>query len=276
MNLLRLYRVKGWCKNLGITLIGFLINSGIKIELLTPLLVASLAQAYAFSINDFYDFQETEEQNFLGNLIKEGKFSKRKGLFFCLLPGIISLVLSAFLGLWVLLTNLLFISLYTFYSRPLARLKKDWKFSLPINTICLGVLLFLLGYFTGGIRLKAYGIVFLLIFASYILLSELIHQISHKREDKRAGIKSFPIEFGNELTLKVGKLTQLVPIIFSLYMILLDPFKKFFFLGVIIFSLLRILKLFKVKGKDESFKELRNSLYGISEGIYLLFVAFIL
>jgi 4-hydroxybenzoate polyprenyltransferase len=271
-NLLKFYRVKDWIKNPGITLLGILISENLNINILKgfiALLLSSFLLAYAFSLNNYCDWNFSKERNYISRL----KTKKRNKLILVSIPLIISflVVLIFFLyEIMMIISFLLFVILYTFYSFP-PRLKKNWKFSLFINAFCLGMLLLFIGYFSQTSNPKWGLFVFSFIYFSYLLTSEILHQISHIRKDKRAKIKSFPVLFGIRKSIQLIQLVQFIVVGF--FGTLITVSQKILLLPsiVIIFSILRIFRVKKIKHHNDAYR-LRNKLYGIHEGIFYLFL----
>jgi 4-hydroxybenzoate polyprenyltransferase len=131
-------------------------------------------------------------------------------------------------------------------------------------------LLLLIGYFSISNTLDSRILTFTVIFSSYIFFTELIHQISHRRRDMKAGIKSFPNTYGIKNSLKACQVIQLLPIFIATYLLVSDFYSNFVFIGTIIFSLLRILKVQTLNLRTTSFSKLRNRMYGSHEGLYYL------
>jgi 4-hydroxybenzoate polyprenyltransferase len=247
MEILKFYRFWDWVKNLGIVFLGSISSSGSFYGVVLSLINAGLLMAFAFSINDFYD-SKGGEKNFVGEFSK--RYGKRKTIFLILLPFFASVVISTIFSILLLLVSLVFALLFYVYSAP-PRLRDNWYYSLPINVICLGFLGFFLGFYasvTGSVGFLELFIVFNT--SNYILLSEVIHQISHKEADKKMGVVSII----NDLGFKKAKiLTEfscllgiLVNIIFSIWM--------FPFLFVSLLWLLKLKNVF-INGSSDSEKK---------------------
>jgi 4-hydroxybenzoate polyprenyltransferase len=272
LNVLKFYRVKDWIKNLGITLIGILISGNLSINILKgfiALLLSFFLLAYTFSLNNYCDWSFGRERNYMSKL----KTKKRNKLILIVFPLIISLfiVLIFFIyEIMMVFSFFFFVILYTFYSFP-PRLKKNWKFSLFINAFCLGPLLLFIGYFSQASSPNWGLFVFSFIYFSYLLTSEILHQISHIRKDKRANINSFPILFGIKKSTQLIQLIQFTVIGFSVTLMIVSQKILIIPLAMIIFSIFRIFQVRKIKNyKDADY--LRNKMCGIYEGVFYLFI----
>lgn len=136
--------------------------------------------------------------------------------------------------------------------------------------ICIGALSFLIAYFSMINIISYKALMFVLIFSSYIFSTELIHQISHRKKDKKAGIKSFPGVYGIRNSLGFFQIVQLIVIASSLYLLYSNFYLNVIFFGTILFSLLRILKVKNLNIKEADFEKMRDHMYGLYEGVYYL------
>lgn len=269
-NVWKFYRVKDWIKNLGIVVIGLVLAGSLDIRIFLVILThTSFLLAHSFSINDFYDFKLMKEANYISKKIKKGT-SEQRILAFTLLPLFGILATSLFLPFNSLMFTLLFILFFNMYSCPPLRLKRNWFFSLFINSLCIGAFLFLISYFSAAGSLTNKAVMLVVIFFNYIFSTELIHQISHMKKDKKARIRSFPNAYGIKNSLKLFQLSQSIVVIMSLYLLYVDFYLYTIFIGTIVFSLSRILKVRGFYLKRTNFKKMRNRMYGLYEGLYYL------
>lgn len=269
INLLEFYRVKDWIKNLGISLIAFLtatssFNFSIFQQILLFLVAMILAYAYAFSINDFFDYQLSKEINYIGKIIR--KFKEKTVVFLCFVPLICFSLIILFLNKVSSYLLFFFVLFYTLYSIPPFRIKRYYFFSIPVNAICIGLLTYISAYFLLADEITFKVVMFSIIFCSYLVFQEIIHQIAHKKKDKNVSIHSLPNVIGIKKALKISIISQIVPIIGILIALVLDT-KNLIFIASIFFSFLRILKISKVTIKTD-FNKLRNETYGVYEGVY--------
>lgn len=260
MEVLKFYRVKDWYKNLGVTLVGFLFSSHPLTKLPIRLIVSALSLSYAFVLNDFFDGKRGEE-----NYIEKLDMGEKVLRALVTLPAILSILISYLLPFKILVLNGLFLFLFTIYSGPLF-FKEKWYFSLPINSICLGPLLFFLGYLPGKIR--PLSILICISFSFYILILEIIHQLAHRKEDKKMGVDSLPVVFG------FGKIKKAIKTICLLMVVLTSVFfipvyRSLAFVPLIIW----VARYYKIKDqtKNSNFRGLRNKLFGKIEGLSYLF-----
>jgi 4-hydroxybenzoate polyprenyltransferase len=108
-----------------------------------------------------------------------------------------------------------------------------------------------------------FSIIFTLLIATY----EVIHQISHRKEDKKANVKSLPVVFGVENSLKTIFCIQFSIVFIASFALSLNFQNNLIFVGTVIFAFLRIFQIFLWK-KD--FSKLRNKIFGLEEGFYYL------
>lgn len=268
INPLKFYRVKDWVKNLGICLIAFLtanplFNFSTYQQTLLFLTGVALAYAYAFSINDFFDYKLSKETSYIGKLIK--RYKEKLVIFLCFIPLFCFFLIFLFLKELSSYLLILFIFLYSLYSIPPFRLKKYYFFSIPINAVCIGLLTYLSAYFLLTTKITFQVVLFSIIFCSYLIFQEIIHQIAHRKRDKGASIYSLPNMIGIKKSLRVAIASQIVPIIAVLLAFILG-IRNFIFVITILFSSLRILRVSKTNVRT-NFNDLRNKLYGSQEGL---------
>lgn len=267
---LKVYRVKSWIKNLGIPLLAFLLNKENNISMLLSVLAhESLLFAHAFSINDFFDFKLMNENNYISNQIKKGE-SEVKYLILTILPLLPALVFTLFLPTSVLIFSFLFVLFFDSYSCPPTRLKRHWFPSFLINPVAISTLPFLTVYFLFSNTLTTQALLFLIIFFAYILSSEILHQIAHRKKDKKGKIQSFPNIYGIKNSLKLFQAIQVFLALISVYFLFTDFFSHSFLLLTIFFSLLRIVKIRNINIRRTNFEKIRNEIYGMQEGICYL------
>jgi 4-hydroxybenzoate polyprenyltransferase len=275
LSILKFYRTRDWIKNLGITFIGILASENVNINLhkgIIALLLSSFLLAYAFSLNDYFDWKIGKEKNYMSRL----KIKKKKKIILILFPLFLSIffLLTFFIDkLMILLAFFLFFFLYTLYSSP-PRLKKTWKYSLFANAFCLGIALFWIGYFSQVNHLNKAFFIFSFFHFSYILTCEIIHQISHMRKDKIGRIESFPIAFGIKNGVQLAQSVQYAVIGFSLTWMLLQQKIFLISLSMMFFSMFRILKIKKINNISVA-SRLREKMYGMHEGLFYSFLLFI-
>jgi 4-hydroxybenzoate polyprenyltransferase len=256
---------------LGIPLITlFLIEKIYFFNGLFLLIPIALTFAYSFVINDYFDHIIFKEKNYLKNIVKS--LGKKKTLFLSILPlaGIFVFFafFSSFLPTALLGTIIIF---YTLYSVPPFQLKRNYIFSLVINSLSIGVLPFLFVLSFYGIYPEQ-ALAFSILFFIYIFFHEIIHQISHFKNDKRNGIKSLPAVYGLKSSILVAKTSLITSVLVGTFFILINPSSNFIFIITVLFSLYRLLRLSKLPLDYQRFSLLRNRFYGIQEGITYLIV----
>lgn len=271
---LKFYRVKDWIKNLGVPIIGFLITSQINTNLFLIIFATSLILSYAYSINNLFDFLIDGEKNYIYYLSKK-KISKRKLMLLCFLPFLLFFLIYFYLPTWSSILGFFCFLLSSLYSFPKVRLKNYWLPSLLVNSLGLGILLFLFGFFFGNTKITVDSIIFMVIFFLHVLSLDIIHKIAHRKMDKKFGIKTFPQIFGIRKSLQCIIYLQLIVILVCLLTFLYRPLKYSIFLGSILFSSLKIRRILKCLRNPYKidYNALRNKMYGMWEGIfYIIFL----
>lgn len=275
MDIYKFYRLEFSVRNLGIGLIAVfsvLVKGYIPSASLAGLSILHilLVQMHSFSMNHYFDWKVWDEDNYVAKLIEEG-FSEKKVLFLTILPLILlSLTILLFPSkyIWLLV---LYIILFFLYQAPGLRLKNHYLSSIILNALCLGWVLYAYPYLFLTGSLDLIFITFSVIFFFYMSFHEVIHQVAHLERDD---IYSLPEASSIETTRIVAAAFLLIPIIFAIYTLFVDWSKYFFFTGTILFSTLRLYKLFTVDLKIGEFQNLRNrwdKLYSAHEAIYYVF-----
>jgi len=272
MNLLKFYKVDIWIRNLGIPFIGILSLEIFPNPLYVAIILLQLAflQAFSFAINDYFDSKIRKEKTYMSSLFKI--YSSYIVLFFCIVP-LILLIITFFIFHGNLVFLLLYIIIYDIlYEVPPFRLKKSSFFSLISSPISLVLLLYLYAYlsFTSTFSIRA--IAFLIIFFFYMAFHEMIHQIAHSKREK-----VLPKVLGMKGGIKIAQVLLSIPILVSIFAILLGPARNYIFVITLGFSILRIYKLCKIKLSPEEFEKIKISwhkFYSVHEGIiYVIFLA---
>jgi len=264
MEIIELYRVREWIKNLGIVLIGLISSGKSPLSFFLPLISASLLLSHSFSLNDLYDSK-------FGESNKMSKFSKKKGLKKAKLIIFFPLILSFFFSLinnpLTLIIAIIFSLLFFIYSAP-PRLRNWWYFSIPINIICLGPLLFFLGFFPNENIFSFPSLGILINISIYLLLSEIIHQVSHKKRDKKMLVKSIIFKF----KIKKIKIILLITCFCGVILNLILAFYNILFVIILILWSRKFKKILRTN--EERIGNLRNQISFIPEGLIILMILF--
>ena len=273
MDVFNFYRLDFSIRNLGIGVISVfsVLASGQMPSLFYAFLALVqilLIQMHSFSMNHYFDYKVWKEKNYIGKLIENG-FQERKILFLTLLPLLILVLTLPFSNKYVLLL-FLYVILFFLYQSPQFRLKKHYLWSIILNSVCLGWILYAYPYLflTGSFDLVFFT--FSVIFLFYMAFQEIVHQIAHINKDK---IYSLPQATNIKTARNVAAFFLLIPAISAVYTLMVNPFTYLFFTGTILFSILRIYKLSKTKLKIEEFKKIRNrwdKFYSFQEAIYYM------
>jgi len=256
LSILRFYRVRDWIKNLGIPLIGMFLASPFNLSFILPLVQFSLAYSFAFSINDTFDLNKRKKLYLLVSLIP----------LFILFP------MLQFNSTLSLLFILLFVFLFFLYSVPVMQLKRHFIFSIPINSLCIGAFTFLGSYFFFSATIHFKEIILSTFFTCLIAIYEIIHQISHMRNDKKSNLLSLPVVIGIRNSMKTAIAIQIFVLLVSIFSLIVNFWSNLIFVGSIMFSFLRIRRL---QSWRQNISKLRDRIFGLEEGIfYLLFSIF--
>lgn len=265
INILKFYNVNNWIRNLGVPLIAILNLNYFPnpLYLVVILLQIALLQGYSFAINNYYDAKIRKEKNYIAYMLKI--YLSHKVLFLCILPVIfLILTLSIFHGNLILL--LLYTLIYDFlYEIPPFRLKRSSFFSIISSATSLVLIPYLYAYlsFTNVFSIKA--VIFLFILFFYMAFHEVIHQMAHLKKEK-----VLPKTLGIKKGIKVAQLLLLIPILFSIIAIVLNPVQNYIFIITILFSVFRIYKFFNIELKPNTFEKIKYSwhkFYSVHEGI---------
>ena len=241
LDLLRFYRIlpwekKGsWVKLLGYTVLGWALSHPSSFTVFTDFLAVTGIFMYGFSLNDYFDFLLERDSNYLGELLKTGRLTRRQALSLILLP-LLLLLPSLLLPLPSFLLLLLFLLLSALYSLPGVRISRRERLKFlfsPFSALLLTLQALLL---SGSPSPAEWGLLFLILLFHY-------------------HVNSF---YSLERGWRGRRLLPLFPalsLLSSLPLLLLSPF----FLLTTLFSSLRIWSLGRM---GEDFHTLRSRLVG--------------
>ena len=245
MNIIKVYRILDWFYYLGFILIGFSVNSQLDIDIIKYIFLGASLLAYAYSFNDFYDKRE-------------------KNMFF-ILPLVLSFLLLPLFNYFQIIISLIFLIIVTFYSIYPFRLKAK-----PfIGSFCNGfgfTLFFLLGYFVIHV-INLIGILFTLLFFSFNMVAQFIHEIVHLKEDKRSKIITTVVFLGEKNIKRFCYFLLFIDFWIGIHLFLLKALNILSFLSISFFTLFFI---FQIRNKriDISTRK-RYKFLGIIIGIIL-------
>ncbi|MDY6769494.1 MAG: UbiA family prenyltransferase [Candidatus Nanohaloarchaea archaeon] len=221
MNLARFYRVPRWYHNMGMAVIGVL-AAGVSRATLLPaavgVLQVFLVQLHSFSMNDYYDHLFWGEDTYVGQLLAAGRSTwTLRGLM--LAPLLAAVALYPVSGVYTVLI-VLYAALFYLYQGP-ARLKRHWAFSIPLNAVPLGLIVFLHPYLVTAGGLGTRGIFFGVLFTCYMAFYEVAHQVEH--QDVEDAVHSIVDAVGVERTLQLGAVFLAVPVATGIALALRSP-----------------------------------------------------
>lgn len=269
--LFRFYRMDFCIRNLGLGIIALLSLDSLPkpASAVVVLLQLLLIQMHSFSMNDYFDFKVWGEENYIGVLLRDG-MNEKTAVILTILP-LLMIGLTAFFNssyLWLLAV---YAALFFFYQAPFARLKDNYLLSILVNSLCLGLILYVFPFLSLAKGFTLTAGVFSVIFFFYLAFHEVIHQIAHFGRDK---IYSLPRAIGIKKSVRVAEAFLIIPLFAALIAVAINPFRYFFFTGTIIFSSLRAYVLQKTEPIQENFIKLRernDKFYSFQEGLYYLF-----
>lgn len=160
-----------------------------------------LAVAYAFMINDIEDAPDDslDPARAARNPIAMGELSVRSGWVASGVVALLSLVLYAFGGWWVLGIGVLTVLLSHFYSWKPVRLKAWPVADVTSHSLMLSGLLFLAGYFAYDFD-PGWVWLIMLAFTLVSIYGQLYNQIRDYEMDKAAGLHNTAIIVGDRIT----------------------------------------------------------------------------
>jgi len=268
-----LYRVKNWVKSLGICILGlsalnFAIASNPYMFLL-GLAQTFLLFSFLYSLDDFNDYIVEGEKNFIGDLIKNSRISKKPAFALCILP----LLLSIYIMVVNFSTNyfifyIIFVVFSFLYSMPKVRLG-DIPIVDAICNIIFFSCIFLLSYFFVNTIMTTKAYFFLIWISIYIFSLEILHQLAHFNKDKISTVKVL----GRGKSLAVLKTSFFVSILIGIFFFIMAPELRVFSIVMSVFGSIRFLYVSKMNEKTH-FEKFRNKMGGILEGgIYFALLA---
>ncbi|MBM3712285.1 MAG: hypothetical protein FJW56_02425, partial [Actinobacteria bacterium] len=166
-----------------------------------------LIQMNSFSMNNYFDYKAWKEKNYIGKLLKSG-FNECLLIFLTLVPLVVMIFTIPFSNsyIWILLA---YIILFFLYQAQPFRLKNNWFASIILNSLCLGLILYIYPYLFLADGLTLTAIIFSIIFFFYLSFHEVVHQIAHIGRDK---IHSLPDAIGIRKSVNVAEMFLFIPI----------------------------------------------------------------
>jgi 4-hydroxybenzoate polyprenyltransferase len=248
--LVEVYRVKHWYYYLGFILLGFSLVSPFNLGLLTLLLLGAFLLAYAYSFNDFCD---------------EGK----KPYF--IFPLVLSILLLPLLNFSQFILTVSFLFIVTAYSaRPLRLKAKPF-----LSSLCNGIgfsMLFLLGYSVRTV--DSITLLFFLLFFSFNMIAQFIHEVVDLREDRRNKIITTAVFLGEKNIKKLSCIFLLFSFFVSLYLYYLNVFNLLIVFITSLFVAFFIYRISRSKIDEKLRREYK--ILGIAVGLvyFIFFIIF--
>ncbi len=202
----KLLRVLDWGGYVLMSLFGFILARGFlfpaqEIIIFWGIVLSCLA--FGFSINDCFDTKEDVYNKTKENPLVADEMSFKKSLFFSLSIGVLSLLLSAFLGLKIFLFCLAGLVIGFFYSAPPIRFKSRPFLDLISHGFFAGVFLFVLPLLISEMEItRIYWIIAFYIFYLSITL-EMRNHLEDYSSDKAAGLNTSVVFLGYDVSKKI-------------------------------------------------------------------------
>lgn len=175
-------RIKDWLHVLGLPLLGILFASKERVFTFGSVLVfivAALYCAHGYSVNNYFDLRYNRE-------LPKRKFYALLGFSYSLF--ILNCAISYYCGGPAALSLVITGAITGFlYSAPPLRLKRSILFNLVLNSFGFA-LLFLIGFAAVRRQITSVSLAFTFFFGLLFIPLQLVHQISHSKEDALQGI----------------------------------------------------------------------------------------
>lgn len=185
---LNYFRVKEWLHILGLPILGFIYSNGLNLfskEFISALFLSSLLLSFAYSFDKYYDRTKNNRA-----------FDKK------LIPSIASMIASviyaSYLSNTILSLTVIDILIVIFYVLPPFRLKGAPIFVTVLNSLGF-TMLFLIGYSTNS-NINSNTLLFSGLIALIMIPIQLVHELAHFDKDKKMGLNTTAINFGQKIT----------------------------------------------------------------------------
>ncbi len=268
MNPVKFYRLDTWYKNMGMALIG-VFSAGVSLDnafaAAIGFLQVFLVQLHSFSMNDYYDHLRWGEETYVGKLLSEG-WDLWQLRFLMLAPLALALMFYPVSQEFTLLL-VLYSLLFYLYQGPM-RLKRHWAFSIPLNAIPLGLIIYLHPYLVTAGSLGATGLFFSILFTFYLAFYEIAHQIEHQEEERE--VFSLIDQIGVKNSLIVATLFLIVPVVTGIFLAWSTGVWQLYLIPAFFF-IIRVLQLHRIEDYGRIRKS-RHKFYAAHEGIYYLII----
>ncbi|MBU0762976.1 MAG: UbiA family prenyltransferase [Candidatus Altiarchaeota archaeon] len=175
---IKFYRVNEWLHILGLSMLGYFYSTKSPhnlFSILLLMLISSLYLAFGYSSNCI-----------LGKL---GKKTSLSDVVISILPCLAGLIISYVVSFYIFISFLSGAIIAVLYSGPIVNFKGTPYISLLSNS-SLFVFLLLFGIFMGGGYLGTETVLFLLVVFMLIIPFQIVHEIEHRNEDKKDGLKT--------------------------------------------------------------------------------------
>lgn len=267
MDFLKFYRVRDWYHNLGMALIGIL-AAGISRETLVPaavgLLQVFLVQLHSFSMNNYYDARYWEEDNYVRKLL-EGRMERWKVYLLGHIPLLLALLFFPVSGVFTLLL-LAYAALFYLYQGP-PRLKTHGAASIVLNSVPLGLIVFLHPYLVTAGSLRSLGIFFSVLFTFYMGFYEVAHQVEHQDEKRMYSVVE---RVGEVNSIRIGASFLIIPSLAGVYFMSNSPGLNAVYLVPVFFLALRLANLYSIEDYSRIRRDWHKFYAAPEGGFYIL------
>jgi geranylgeranylglycerol-phosphate geranylgeranyltransferase len=223
----------------------------IELNIFLAALSASLVMASGNILNDIYDI-EIDKINKPLRPLPSGKITIKEAYGLYLVFIIVSVVLSLLVNQVVLIIVLISILLLFLYSKYLKRI-------LLIGNITVAFLTGLVFIFGGVVVENPSAAIVPAVFAFLInLIREIVKDMEDVEGDTKAGVITFPVKFGFQISKYVILLISLILILFTLYPFITQLYKIEYFVVVMVFANSILVYCLKILFEDHSVKNMRK------------------
>jgi geranylgeranylglycerol-phosphate geranylgeranyltransferase len=223
----------------------------IELNIFLAALSASLVMASGNILNDIYDI-EIDKINKPLRPLPSGKITIKEAYGLYLVFIIVSVVLSLLVNQAVLIIVLISILLLFLYSKYLKRI-------LLIGNITVAFLTGLVFIFGGVVVENPSAAIVPAVFAFLInLIREIVKDMEDVEGDTKAGVITFPVKFGFQISKYVILLISLILILFTLYPFITQLYKIEYFVVVMVFANSILVYCLKILFEDHSVKNMRK------------------
>ena len=212
---------------------------------------ASLVMASGNIINDIHDI-EIDKINKPLRPLPSGKITIKEANGLYILLVVISIILSYLVSEVALIIVLISILLLFFYSKYLKQIPL-------LGNLTVAFLTGLVFIFGGVVVENPSAAIVPAVFAFLInLIREIVKDMEDVEGDTKAGVITFPVKFGFQISKYVILLTSIILILFTLYPFIIQLYKIEYFVVVMVFANSILVYCLKILFEDQSVKNMKK------------------